>query len=356
MKFVMQGMGVSRRVADWAAIPQRESTQRLYQCHWALYHRWARRNDFLPLQPTLNDLASYLIYLFETVGLQPSTIAVHKAAIASVLRHTQLDFDVSSDQILCNLMKRFHLERPRRARIAPRWDLALVMKQLLAPPFVDATGLSDNGVSTPWFTRKAVFLLALASGARASEIHALSRSEPLFSISPSPNGEVLVVKPFPGFLPKNALPSAAPRSWHIPSFAHLFPGEVERLLCPVRTIKYYRRRTARLAGSRQRLFVHPNVRIADIKRSHISAWIVDVVKEAYDRAEGHLSDVHPTAHEVRALAHSWAYFNNVSLAEVLEGARWRSSTSFIDHYLRDVARSVDGMSGLPLIAAQRLFI
>ena len=220
-------------MANWASVPQRESTRKLYESHWSLYHKWASEKGFLPLQPTLNDIATYLIHLFEDVGLQPSTIGVHKAAIASVLRHTQLEFDISSELVLTNLMKRFSLLRPRTVRISPRWDLALVMRQLMQPPFADADSISDARVSNAWFTRKTAFLLALASGARASEIHALSRSDHLFGVQPTPQGEVLVLRPFPGFLDKNALPQDTPKAWRIPSLSHLFPHDREKLLCPV---------------------------------------------------------------------------------------------------------------------------
>jgi hypothetical protein len=43
------------------------------------------------------------------------------------------------------------------------------------------------------------------------------------------------------------------------------------------------------------------------------------------------------AHDVRALASSWALFNNASLNEVLSAGFWRGESSFVSHYLRSMS-------------------
>ncbi len=52
----------------------------------------------------------------------------------------------------------------------PPWDLGVVLKFLSGAPFETRKGVSFSDV-----TRKALFLLALASGKRRGELHALSR-------------------------------------------------------------------------------------------------------------------------------------------------------------------------------------
>ena len=48
--------------------------------------------------------------------------------------------------------------------------------------------------------------------------------------------------------------------------------------------------------------------------------------------------------------------NNVSLSEVLEGARWKCASTFSNHYLRDMSISTDGISKLgPIVVALRVF-
>ena len=170
-------------------------------------------------------------------------------------------------------------------------------------------------------------------------------------------GMNLRLRPYAGFVPKNCPPSMVPKPWVIPSIGHLYPNDVDKLLCPVRAVRLYLRKTKQLAGSRQSLFVHPNAKVTKLTVGHISQWIVDVVKSAYDNLDGDQVPEHyrPRAHELRAIAHSWAYFNNVPLDEVLESARWTSVSTFTGHYLRNVARAVDGLSGFPMVVAQRVY-
>ena len=55
------------------------------------------------------------------------------------------------------------------------------------------------------------------------------------------------------------------------------------------------------------------------------------------------------------MSNSLAYFNNVTLGEVLQGARWRSRGTFVGHYLRDAQREIDGLYRLaPVVLAQRI--
>jgi hypothetical protein len=49
------------------------------------------------------------------------------------------------------------------------------------------------------------------------------------------------------------------------------------------------------------------------------------------------------AHDVRALASSWALFNNASLNEVLSAGFWRGERSFLSHYLRFMSIQADNL-------------
>ena len=345
-------------MAELISKPQKDSTSRTYQCQWELFCRWCRDNAVDPLAPSLNQLCRFFVHLHKTVQLKPATIEVYRAAISSVLKFAPLDFDISASHVLHNLFSRFRHDNPRQRSILPKWDLELVLRSLLKEPFIDSSGSSDLGIPLPWFTRKTVFLIALASGARASEVHALSRKPDLFVMERSrENGVTLRLQPYAGFVPKNCPPSMVPKPWIIPSISHLFPDEKDKLLCPVRAVRYYVSKTGSLAGRRESLFVHPNPKVSRIKVSHISQWIVDVIKNAYDQLDqSNLpAEYAPRAHELRAIAHSWAFFNNVSLEDVLDAARWTSVSTFTGHYLRDVARAVDGLSGFPVVIAQRVY-
>jgi hypothetical protein len=56
-------------------------------------------------------------------------------------------------------------------------------------------------------------------------------------------------------------------------------------------------------------------------------------------------------HDVRALAASWALFNNASLNEGF----WRGESSFLSHYLRSMSVQADNLFSLgPIVSAQRV--
>ena len=55
------------------------------------------------------------------------------------------------------------------------------------------------------------------------------------------------------------------------------------------------------------------------------------------------------AHEVRALAASWAYSSQLTLPDTLSTAFWKSSRVFQNAYLRDMASITQGMATLGLV-------
>ena len=67
----------------------------------------------------------------------------------------------------------------------------------------------------------------------------------------------------------------------------------------------------------------------------ISKWIVNTIKVAYSSSTADtqaLSKV--TAHEVRAVATSWALWSGVSIKSVIEAGTWCSLNTFISFYFR----------------------
>ena len=259
-----------------------------------------------------------------------------------------------------NLIRRFHRERPRTARVVPDWDLSLVLSQFLKPPFVQGQPPSDRSISLQLLLYKVTFLLAIASGARRSEIHALVRTPPSFSVTRDRDSgaKSMLLRPYAGFMAKNQVPETVFRPFIIPSMAHLVPDEPERLLCPVRATELYIRRTSdpSFLKGRRNLLLHYDPNIVKTRASHISQWIVNAIVTAYENLDSDTPRVlQVRAHEVRAVANSISYFNNVSLTDVLDGARWRSRGTFIGHYLRDAHREVDGLYRLaPVVVAQRI--
>ena len=354
---LLQRKGYDERTVELAAQPQRDSSASVYDSHWNRFETFCENQGWVAREANSAQVAQYLTFLFDE-GLCPNTIQVHRASITSVLSLTS--YDPSEDDVLRRLVKRFHRERPRLARSVPDWDLGLVLGQLMKPPYVQGDPPSDRNIPLKLLLQKTVFLVTLAAGARRSEIHALVRSYPGLSITKNrQSGEkIMSVRPYEGFVAKNQAPDMVFEPFHIPSMAHLVPGELERFLCPVRATELYLKRTsdAQFLKGRTRLFVHHDANILTTRQSHISQWIVDLIVNTYKHADEEVQRLNRVAaHEVRALAQSLAFFNNVSMAEVLQGARWRSRGTFVAHYLRDMSSQLGDIYRLaPVVVAQRI--
>ena len=65
-----------------------------------------------------------------------------------------------------------------------------------------------------------------------------------------------------------------------------------------------------------------------------------------------------TAHKVRAIATSWAYYNQVGLPDIMAVAFWRPPGVFQNSYLRDLASSANGLYTLGpiIVAAQQVVL
>ena len=90
-------------------------------------------------------------------------------------------------------------------------------------------------------------------------------------------------------------------------------------------------------GGGTSFFLHWNQSVRDIYQSHhISRWIVEVVKTAYQLSDEELPEK-ATANELSALASLWAYSCHIALEDVLFATFWWSSVIFQKNYLRDLA-------------------
>ena len=229
-------------------------------------------------------------------------------------------------------MRSFRLARPVGRVMLPKWDLQVVLNGLCQPPFTSSEG-SDDVLDLKWRTLKSVFLISLATARRRSLIYALSASTHhiVWNRGTVQGQKMVRLLPQAGFMAKNQLPTQAPQWITIPGIDHLNPHEPEKLLCPVRQLRLYLRDTKDLRGGRNRLFLHWDHSVRDISQKHISRWIVLAVKKTYQMA-GLNFGPNVTAHEVRAIATSWAYYNQVSLPDIMAATFWRSPGVFQNSY------------------------
>ena len=155
---------------------------------------------------------------------------------------------IGSNPVLSELTRPFELQRPIQRSLTPNWDLSWILVCLQKAPFEPL-----HKASRVYVTIKTAFLLALATAKRCSEIQALAMDVDHLRFNQS-DGSVLIVQT--GFLAKNQLLSICPDSIVIPHLARTCKrGHSDRLLCPIRALKFYLKMNSSYRQNRTRLFL-----------------------------------------------------------------------------------------------------
>ena len=272
--------GFSEAVAARIEAPQRRSTRSVYEAKWTILTKWCLSNLVDFRAPPLKAIADFLLHLFQEKKLQPGTIDGYRSAIADKLGNSTIN--VSKDENLTRLLDSFHRDRPKGKRGIPSWNLSLVLHQLTKAPFEPL-----KEASLKHLTFKTVFLLALGSGKRRSEIHAWLHK----NIRHQSDWSKVSFYPSPSFLSKNQLAKEGPDSVAPVVIPALAPSldrslKVDRSLCPVRAVRYYLDRTADLRQNKELVFVSFKKGFdKDISPATISSWIKQTVVLCYELSD-----------------------------------------------------------------------
>ena len=223
----------------------------------------------------------------------------------------------------------------------PPWDLDKVLEYLSGPPFEPLAKASFLDK-----TKKALFLLAMATAKRVSELQALS-----FSVSFQ--GEDLVLYYDPFFRAKTeSAANPLPRSVIVPSLSDFAGNLPERVQCPVRAIKFLRKAARSASYIPSRLFVSPQNPRRAMSKNAISFYLRQLITDS-----GAVSSSRPPrAHDIRGIATSLNYYSNLSLSHLMQIATWRSNRVFASRYLKEVSATQDNIRrfGPLVIAGDRL--
>ena len=249
----------------------RDSAYVVYDAKWTIFTNWCSERETDPFQITVQQLADFLVYLFDTKGLSVSTIKGYRSAISRTIAISGGP-DFGNNEFISLLIRNFSLEKPRQKILVPEWDLGLVLSSLNLSPFEPA-----DQVDIKFVAYKCCFLLALASGRRRSEIHAFSISNSCLRFNRDNSSVTLLTDP--SFLAKNQIPDRGSEPIIIPA---LPPDTSSKLLCPVRILSIYLNRTKELRSpSNNRLFIPIKKGVNDLSVKTISTWICKAISLAY---------------------------------------------------------------------------
>ena len=287
----------------------------------------------------------FLIHLRHDKGLSVSAVRGYSSALNSVLALKGRDF--SSSREITMLLRSFSRSLDPVELRPPAWDVALVLQSLTGAPYEPLRTRDER-----FLAQKTLLLLALASAKRVGELHDLS-----YRVSHSRGWGEVSFSFVPGFVAKTQDPfSLAPRfeGFTVSALPNARNNRNGRLLCPVWAVRRYLDRTAAHRPRCERLFVTAGCSKKEISKTTVS-WLQKTISRAYQLSGTEQPVPAPRAREARGIALSLLFKKNFVVDQVLKAGMWRRHTTFMRHYLRDLAhRSLDTFHLGPGVAAQAL--
>ena len=128
-------------------------------------------------------------------------------------------------------------------------------------------------------------------------------------------------------------------------------------LCPVRAVRCYLNRTAPHRQRCEKLFVTAGCNKKEIAKNTVSFWLWKTISRVYQLSGRPLLDPPPRARETHGIAQSLLFKKNFSVAQVLKAGTWRKHSTFMRHYLQDLAhRSLETFHLAPVVAAAQALV
>ena len=136
-----------------------------------------------------------------------------------------------------------------------------------------------------------------------------------------------------------------------------FAGDLEKgcLLCPVRALRIYLKRTRSVVARPSFLFVSPQSPSHAMSKNAISFFLQEVVSGAGAIRGNEGPPLR--AHSILGVSTSAAFLQNWSISKVLEAATWKSNSVFASFYFKDIQYVFEGIHSLgPFVAAGAVIV
>ena len=351
----LTSQGFSSKVSTRLATARSTPTNAIYDSKWKLFAGYCRDRGLNPYSADGPCVAEFLTFLFECRSASVLTIRGYRSALGSRLRHST-GFDPGQDETLSQLMRSFLRERPIKSKTLIKWDVGLVLRYLKTGKLGHTALLSPRDL-----TLKVVFLLALATGKRRSEIHALDREVGKVGDT----WDAVRLRPRADFLGKTHFATGGAGTFSeivVPAITAADGYELADLsLCPVRTLQIYLTESNkyRSEGQQRLIISYVKNKVDDIKKQTVSNYLKLVVERAYAASAGDVEVqqlYQMKAHDLRGIAASLKASRNATMGEILSSGVWQSASTFLKHYVKHFSR--DELSNLyslgPFVAAEKV--
>ncbi|XP_068088507.1 uncharacterized protein [Hyperolius riggenbachi] len=334
---ILKSYGLSDKVIDTLIKSRKRNTRAIYLKYWKTYNLWKEQSGFKS-----NEIATVLEFLQSGVEkkLALSTIRVQISALSVFL-----DRQLATHPLIARFVRSIERNRPIAVKPFPKWDLSLVLKALTRPPFD-----SHKEMDLRLLTFKTIFLIAITSARRVSELEALSCRKPYCIFYK----DRVVLRTSSEFIPKVGDIFYRSQEIILPTFYPIPTNdkEKERHLLDVRQIlKDYLERVENLRKT-EALFVNFTGKLVGQKASKrtIANWIKLCILEAYKIMEV-VPPKNLKAHSTRGTATTWAFRAGASPLEICKAATWKNLGTFMRHYRLDRISSSDQDFGRKVLHA-----
>ena len=179
-----------------------------------------------------------------------------------------------------------------------------------------------------------MFLVAITSLRRVSELQALTTAEPYMQI----HKDKVALRTNPHFLPKVATSFHVNQTIYLPAFFQHPKDNAERMLHTLdvrRALIYYLSQTNGIRKGNQ-LFVAfaGATKGSPVTKATIARWIARTIELCYSKAGKELVE-RPKAHSTRKKGATIAFQANLPLSDICLAATWSSTHTFMKHYCVD---------------------
>lgn len=316
---------------------RKSSTHKIYNRTWNRFMSWCLESNRNPQGPPIPLVLEFLQAGLDK-GLSTSTLRRQVAALSATLG-TRAGGSIAQHTHIKRFLRGVSLVSPPQVHRFPSWRLNLVLKALCRPPFEPLASCQVKVL-----TFKTLFLVALVSARRVSELRALSVNTELCIFQ----RDSVTLRPDPVFVPKVNSVFHSSQDIVLPSFCPDPKNSRERELHCLdvrRALSFYLERT-KVIRKTESLFVsfQQSSIGKQVSTSTLSRWIRDCIILAYQT-----SGVEPPpgicAHSLRSAATSAAYSAFPSLETVCKAATWSSVHTFTKHYRVDKRAPADAAFG-----------
>ena len=341
----LESQGFSQEVVSTMLARRGNSTYKKYDQCWQAFSSWCESGTIDPFSASTVVILQFLQSLLDN-GRASSTLRVYASAISAF--HFGLNgFPVGQLPAVSRFLAGAARLRPMPVHL-PGWSLQPVLQAL-------CTGSWEpiESVDMKFLTLKTVFLLAITSARRVSELQALCIDQGCYRfLTP----DVLLLRTNVDFLPKCKTDFHRAQEIRLESFHPDPRSEADKTLnkmCPVRALSTYVKRTQAIRKGQQ-LFVSykKGAQGFPVSKKRISSWIVDCIRTCYQQ-QGIDPPKNVKAHGTRAQASSWAAFAGVDPSRICRAAVWTNLHTFCKHYRLDQMCTDRGISTDVLTSASQ---